>query len=415
MRKGWTEITLSDVLSRSIGGVWGAESGSDQEEVMVVRSTEFTKSGILNYSTGVPRSITSGQLASRQLAAGDILLEKSGGGPEQPVGRVVFVKGDIPPRFVCSNFIQLLTPIVEKVVPQFLFLMMWMWHFENRTLEYQAQTTGIRNLRTPDYLEQIISLPSLAEQKRIVDVVSSVDAYIDALHQQADTARTARNAVLHGLLEVVADSPIKKLKDLTSKIGSGATPRGGESVYQKSGVTLIRSQNVHNALFLHDGLVAIDDSAAAALDGVSVEVNDVLINITGASVARTCLVDETVLPARVNQHVAILRTDSKVLLPGFLLRVLLGQKMNSYLLDISGSGTTRQAITKAQLESLEMAVPPISEQERIVEIVSSMDGVIQSTEQAVIDAKALRSGLLSDLLSGDHEIPASYDSLLGAA
>jgi type I restriction enzyme S subunit len=260
-----------------------------------------------------------------------------------------------------------------------------------------------------------VNLPPLEEQKRIVDVVSSVDAYIDALQQQADSARTARNAVLHGLLEVVADSPIRKLKDLTSKIGSGATPRGGESVYQKSGVTLIRSQNVHNALFLHEGLVAIDDSAAAALDGVSVEVNDVLINITGASVARTCLVDETVLPARVNQHVAILRTDSKVLLPGFLLRVLLGQQMNSYLLDISGSGTTRQAITKAQLESLEMAVPPISEQKRIVEIVSSMDDVIQSTEQAVIDAKNLRSGLLSDLLSGEHEIPASYDSLLGAA
>ena len=260
-----------------------------------------------------------------------------------------------------------------------------------------------------------VNLPPLEEQKRIVDVVSSVDAYIDALQQQADSARTARNAVLHGLLEVVADSPIRKLKDLTSKIGSGATPRGGESVYQKSGVTLIRSQNVHNALFLHEGLVAIDDSAAAALDGVSVEVNDVLINITGASVARTCLVDETVLPARVNQHVAILRTDSKVLLPGFLLRVLLGQQMNSYLLDISGSGTTRQAITKAQLESLEMAVPPISEQKRIVEIVSSMDDVIQSTEQAVIEAKALRSGLLSDLLSGEHEIPKAYDQFLRAA
>jgi restriction endonuclease S subunit len=264
-------------------------------------------------------------------------------------------------------------------------------------------------------LNQSLLLPSLAEQKQIVDLVSSVDTYIGALQQKADTARMARDAVLHDLLEKVANSPIRKLKDLTSKIGSGATPRGGEAVYQNSGVTLIRSQNVHDAKFVHEGLVAINDAAASALDGVSVEVNDVLINITGASVARTCLVDETILPARVNQHVAILRTDSKVLLPGFLLRVLLGQKMNLYLLDISGSGTTRQAITKAQLESLEIAVPPISEQRRIVEVVSSMDEVIQSTEQAVVDAKALRSGLLSDLLAGNHEIPASYDSLLGAA
>ena len=96
----WTETTVGSLLSRSIGGVWGTEPGTDQEEVMVVRSTEFTKSGVLNYATGVPRSIKSGQLASRELAEGDILLEKSGGGPEQPVGRVVYVESEIPPRFV---------------------------------------------------------------------------------------------------------------------------------------------------------------------------------------------------------------------------------------------------------------------------------------------------------------------------
>lgn len=415
MRKDWTKTPLKEILERSIGGVWGSEPGTDQEEVLVVRSTEFTKSGFLNFDTGVMRSIKTSQLTSRELREGDILLEKSGGGPEQPVGRVVFVESDIPSKTVCSNFIQLLTPSIDVAVPRFIFFLMWMWHSQNKTLEYQAQTTGIRNLRTSDYLEQEVLLPPLIEQKRIVDVVSSVDAYIDALQQQSDSARAARDALLHDLLEAVANSPVRKLKDLTSKIGSGATPRGGEAVYQKSGVTLIRSQNVHDAKFVHEGLVAINDAAASALDGVSVEANDVLINITGASVARTCLVDESVLPARVNQHVAILRTESKVLLPQFLLRVLLGQKMNSYLLDISGSGTTRQAITKAQLESLEIAVPPISEQKRIVEIVSSMDEVIQSTEQAVLDAKSLRSGLLSDLLSGNHEIPASYDSLLGAA
>jgi type I restriction enzyme S subunit len=396
MRDGWKETTLSDIADVNMGQSPPGDTYNTEGIGMPFMQ------GSAEFGEHYPQPVKFCSVPAKIAEIGDLLLSV-----RAPVGdsnfanqRIAIGRGLATVRAKTganTNFLRLVIQL-------------------NTAGLLATSGTGMFSSITGKNLREFgVNLPPLDEQKRIVDVVSSVDAYIDALQQQADTARTARNAVLHGLLEVVADSPIRILKDLTSKIGSGATPRGGESVYQKSGVTLIRSQNIHNALFLHEGLVAIDDSAAAALDGVSVEVNDVLINITGASVARTCLVDETVLPARVNQHVAILRTDSKVLLPGFLLRVLLGQKMNSYLLDISGSGTTRQAITKAQLESLEMAVPPISEQKRIVEIVSSMDEMIQSTEQAVIEAKALRSGLLSDLLSGDHEIPASYDSLLGAA
>ena len=331
---------------------------------------------------------------------------------------IVAGNGDLNVKYYEGEFnayqrTYILQALDESVLnPSFLFHLMDKYL---ETLRNDTQGSTIQYLKKAQFTEAPIALPPLVEQKRIVDVVSSVDAYIDALQQQADMARTARNAVLHELLESVSTAPQKKLKDLTSKIGSGATPRGGEAVYQESGVSLIRSQNVHNGQFLHEGLVSISDSAAKALDGVSVEGNDVLINITGASVARACMVDASILPARVNQHVAILRTDSNQLLPGFLLQVLLGKKMNSYLLDISGSGTTRQAITKAQLEDLEVSIPPLVEQERIVEIVSSMDDVIRTTEQAVVDAKNLRSGLLSDLLSGEHEIPASYDVFVGAA
>ena len=81
----------------------------------------------------------------------------------------------------------------------------------------------------------------------------------------------------------------------------------------------------------------------------------------------------------------------------------------------SGGAVQQNVASVKILKSIAIALPPLAEQKRIIEVVSSMDEVIQSTEQAVDDAKALRSGLLSDLLSGNHEIPASYDSLLGAA
>ena len=100
-----------------------------------------------------------------------------------------------------------------------------------------------------------------------------------------------------------------KLKEICKKIGSGATPSGGSNAYKVSGISLVRSQNVLDFSFSVDGLAFIDDEQAEKLNGVTVESGDVLINITGDSVARTCIVPEHILPARVNQHVSIVRVD----------------------------------------------------------------------------------------------------------
>ena len=100
-----------------------------------------------------------------------------------------------------------------------------------------------------------------------------------------------------------------KLGDICTKIGSGATPTGGANAYKTEGISLIRSQNVLDFTFSADGLAFIDDNQAKKLNGVTVEYGDVLLNITGDSVARACIVPKNVLPARVNQHVSIIRVD----------------------------------------------------------------------------------------------------------
>ncbi len=104
------------------------------------------------------------------------------------------------------------------------------------------------------------------------------------------------------------NSPEIELGPFCLKIGSGATPRGGNKVYLNKGkVALIRSQNVYNDGFSHEGLVYITEDQADLLSNVTVEPEDILLNITGDSVARCCQVDPAVLPARVNQHVAFIR------------------------------------------------------------------------------------------------------------
>jgi len=164
-----------------------------------------------------------------------------------------------------------------------------------------------------------------------------------------------------------------------TKIGSGATPRGGSDVYLSSGpYTLVRSQNVYNDGFHHDGLAYIGEQHAAELGNVEVLEGDVLLNITGDSVARACQVDPRVLPARVNQHVAIIRPDPSKLDPRFLRYILVSPDMQTKLLSWAGSGGTRNALTKGMIESFEVQAPTnIDEQRAIAHILGTLDDKIE--------------------------------------
>ncbi|KAA3666108.1 restriction endonuclease subunit S, partial [Pectobacterium carotovorum subsp. carotovorum] len=165
-----------------------------------------------------------------------------------------------------------------------------------------------------------------------------------------------------------------RLGDLCTKIGSGATPRGGKEVYKTYGIPLIRSQNILDFSFSKDGLVFIDDTQAKSLDNVTVHSNDVLINITGDSVARVCMVPVDYVPARVNQHVAIVRVNPKIADSAYILYFL--QFIKSHLLSLASSGATRNALTKHMIENIEIRLPPLSEQIEIGRTLQALDSKI---------------------------------------
>lgn|GEM_PF-176759 len=157
--------------------------------------------------------------------------------------------------------------------------------------------------------------------------------------------------------EVPKNWRIENLKSICLKIGSGATPKGGKEGYQNSGISLIRSMNVHDYIFLINDLAFIDEVQAKALDGVTVKEYDILFNITGVSVARCCIVPKFILPARVNQHVMLIRPNPKDNLSHYLLCTLCYSESKSKLLGISQSGSTREAITKSEIEGFKIIKP----------------------------------------------------------
>ena len=188
------------------------------------------------------------------------------------------------------------------------------------------------------------------------------------------------------------DWTLINLGRVCNKIGSGATPRGGKEVYLPSGpYALIRSQNVLNNSFRHDGLVYIGRQHAFELVGVEVLERDVLLNITGDSVARVCQVDPHVLPARVNQHVAIIRPDPAKLDPDFLRYFLVCPETQAKLLSWAGSGGTRNALTKGMIAAFDVLAPgEVSEQRDIAHILGTLDDKIELNRRmnATLEAMA---------------------------
>jgi type I restriction enzyme S subunit len=166
---------------------------------------------------------------------------------------------------------------------------------------------------------------------------------------------------------------------VTSKVGSGATPRGGATVYVESGTSFIRSKNVYDHEFHPAGLVHITDDAAHQLRGVTVEAGDVLLNITGDSILRTCMVPPSVLPARVSQHVAIIRSNGQVD-PRFMQKWLSLPAMKDFMLGHS-SGGTRKAVTKGHILSFPIPLPPIREQQGIAATLGALDDKIASNRR----------------------------------
>lgn len=183
----------------------------------------------------------------------------------------------------------------------------------------------------------------------------------------------------------------RKLGQVASKIGSGATPTGGSNAYKEAGISLIRSQNVLDFEFTTNGLAFIDSEQAEALQNVAVEKNDILLNITGDSVARCCIVPDFVLPARVNQHVSIIRLNPEIANYQFIFYQL--QYLKDELLMQAEVGATRKALTKGMLEDLDIYLPSLKEQKAIAILLGSLDSKIDLLKNQCRTLDALAQSL----------------------
>ncbi len=266
---------------------------------------------------------------------------------------------------------------------------------------FKAMAVGgvVNNLNSEMVRKVSVPIPCMNEQSEIADLLDSVSNVIQERNRELslfDDLIKARFVEMFG-------NPVsndrgwiqKQLGELTSKIGSGATPRGGKETYLEEGITLIRSMNVHNGQFEYKDLAHISASQADDLNNVTVAEKDVLLNITGASVARSCVVPSEVLPARVNQHVCIIRCKDQII-PEFLNRLLIDDNYQALLWNIAGSGATREAITKQQVENLLIVLPPIEMQKEFVSFCEQVDKSKSVVQKSLDEVQLLFDSLMQE-------------------
>ena len=249
-----------------------------------------------------------------------------------------------------------------------------------------------------------------------IEVQNSIVAYLDKKNNEIDKFIRNKERLVELLEErkkhiitntiFQGENPVKPLKYLVSKVGSGVTPLGGATVYISEGVSFLRSQNIHFDGLRLDDVAFISDKIHTKMKSTKVKLNDVLLNITGASIGRCCAI-ETEIEANVNQHVCIIR-PKRVLNSKYLAYYMASTTIQN-LIRNSQDGASREGLSFSEIKSFPVPVIPIDKQVVIVnqikEIEIEIDLAISKARQEISSIKEYREALITDLVTGKRSVP----------
>ncbi|PGP39439.1 hypothetical protein CN989_02055 [Bacillus cereus] len=360
------QYKVKDLLEKVISGEWGSDA-LGENDVSVIRTTNFTNTGKINLEKEVvKRNIAEQKVKTKKLRRGDIIIEKSGGSPEQPVGRVVYF--DIDEKegiYLCNNFTSILRTN-ELVDSKFLFYYLFYQYQRKTVLKFQNKTTGIINLKLNNYLKDIdISLPSLREQMKIVTVLEKAQALIE---KRKETIVKLDELIQVVFIDMFGD-PIKnprsyevvQLEELISFLTSGS--RGWAKYFSKEGELFITIKNVKNGQLQLGDITYVNAPVGKEAERTKVKEGDLLISIT-ADLGRTAVISKDVASrgAYINQHLSLIRLNQKCN-PRYLSSYLesVGGKRQFESLNQTG---VKSGLNFAAIKSLKIVLPPLEKQDR---------------------------------------------------
>ncbi|EIY6646890.1 restriction endonuclease subunit S [Salmonella enterica] len=391
--EGWVGPQL-DEIATDINYGYTASSTSENIGPKMLRITDIQDNKV-DWNSVPFCKIEDNQKNKYLLCNGDLVFARTGA----TVGKSFLINEDISNIVFASYLIRVRCN--KKINSHYLSYFFRSPTYWSQITEFSAGI-GQPNVNGSKLKKLNLPLTSVYEQKIIAEKLDTLLAQVDStkarLEQIPQILKRFRQAVLNSSIALNSQESKIKLAELTSKIGSGSTPKGGNNNYKSDGVPFVRSLNIHTHFIKYEDLAYIDNEQANKLNNVVIREKDVLLNITGASIGRVNIAPDIFVGGRVNQHVAIIRCQQSKILPEYLHVYMASPKVQKWIQG-ENYGATRQALTKKMLEELLIIVPPLPEQQEIVRRVEQLFAYADTIEKQVNNALTRVNSLTQSILA----------------
>jgi type I restriction enzyme S subunit len=431
--KHWEIKSLRELIQLAIGGDWGKEitySDPGYELAYCIRGSEIRNWEISKGMTASLRKIKKSSIITRQLEVGDILVEISGGGPEQPVGRTVLIdkatlsfEKDIPK--ICTNFLRVIRPLKEND-SKFLNYYLRFFYSTGEIIKYQGGSNNLRNLKFPDYIKINVPLPPLLEQQQIVSKIEELFSELGKGKQQLGMVKlqlkTYRQSVLkwafegrftltkgHDLSgkELPVGWKSYKLKDITlDKEGLRRGPFGSaikKDFFVPVGYKVYEQGNAINN-DPYRGKYFINEDKYNELKNFKVIPNDLIISCSGVTLGRICEIPKDAKAGIINQALLRIRLRNNIILNKYFIQHFRTAFFQKKIFDQSQGTAMPNLVGIKDFKEIEMLIPSIEEQQHIISEIetrlSVCDKMEETIENCLQQSESLRQSILKQAFEG---------------
>ena len=393
MRDGWVETPIGDVAEVLSGFAFKSELFNKSEGIPLIRIRDLPKRD----ST---EALYSGSYEDRYVVKkGDFLIGMD--------GEFHCYEWNGPHALLNQRVCRIQDFKIDRVVPRYIYFAV------NQYLDKIERDTGyttVKHISAKQVLGITIPLPPLPEQKRIVDLISSVDSYIEALQQQLESAKRSRNALIHELLTAGGDDWVETTLGEVTQINP-------EQARDFDSERLIKYVDLSTVTFdngIDSEIAPIPFNEAPGRARRIVRENDVIVATVRPYLKGFAFVNKDFNEQIASTGFCVIRAESELISPELVWALVGSDDFVDFLIRRS-TGSSYPAVRPKDISDFNFMLPPFKDQETVSQLIRTFDQLIKDSTNLINSTRNLRSGLLSDLLSGKHEIPASYDKVMGAA
>ena len=390
------KVKLGEVFENIINGDWGDEP-TGNNDIAVIRTTNFTNDGIINYNNVVYRQIKNDAVLKKKLIYGDIIIEKSGGSDNFPVGRVVYYDR-IDEIYLCNNFTSILRTNKELVVSKYLLYLMLNLYNKGVTTKFQNKTTGIRNLQLTSYLTNTeINIHDIQTQKEIVAVLDKVTSLISMRKEQLEKLDIL---VKSKFIEMFGDPVLnpkgwekKKLGEVCSSIVRGPFGSALKKEYfvpYNAGVYKVYEQKNAIKQDSNIGSYYISEEKFLSLKRFECKTGDIIMSCSG-TVGKMYTLPENAHQGIINQ--ALMKMTLNGVVIDKIFKIYFGLAVENLVLNGSG---IKNISSVSYLKNIDIQVPPLDLQNQFAEFVEQAEKNKENIKSNLNQLETLYSALMQE-------------------